>query len=479
MPIDLFPTNVLEPIANTPPAQPDAGQNVVRLSTFRGSEAVDLGSPFDFQPPPKPADVEAARSQWLGPTYQAITDAAGEGGVPSFGDQFTAEAALSMLPALLIGAVAKPAVAFLYKLLDKLPAEVRRPFERNVGLLIDQALAASSAVVMPLVSETVATASGPLPVSSQLNIQAYAQLEESCAETATATLLKYAGTPVPLDAVDTQAAWALSANGLTDEELLRNGLSLINGPGDLTKLKTFLANKLPVMVSVGWKDGGGHTVVVTGYDDRTGALTIDDWKADGTTSQVKYETFAADWSRHMNWMTVVSPQRDTRLAALQQQASGLRRPDQIYTGLTLSDFWVDQDGKVFVEGAYRYVTGDTDITLRVNFNQEEDGVARQLGGNLAIRRQVASGWWVGMTIDKVSLADRTDDWKSFATSPLALYGDLKAPGFELKAGAQEGGFQASLTADLSRLMAGLGLSVNYSRDQDGQFRLFASITGTS
>jgi hypothetical protein len=483
--IDLFPTSVLQPIADagTPPQQqtqtrPPPGANVVRVPGWLTSQDVQLDGPFDFPQPQQQKEVDDNRASWLGPTYAGLAFPPGDAG--SFQDHLTAEAALAMLPAALIGAVARPAVDYIYKLIDYIPEALRRPFEKAFGLLIDNAMSAVTAVDMPLVDASVDKfypGGAGLPQSAQVKIQAYSQTEFSCAETAAASILKATGEPVSLADVDTQLPFVSGTSGFVDQEFKRRGLSLITGPGDMNKLKAFLANQYPVMISVGWESGGGHMVVVTGYNEANKTVTINNYDAEGGVYNVPYDEFMANWNRHLDYMTVVVPQRDTRLTNLNKQGD-LRRPDQIYEGLTLSDFYVNQDGQVFVEGAYRFCTPYTDITVRVNFDQSEVGLERQFNGSLAIKQQLATGWYLGLTVEKLSLRGKDDNWSSFATAPVSIYGTLKAPGFEIKAGTEHGAFQASIAADLGKFIAGLGMNVNFSMDEDKTWRLYATLTGT-
>ncbi len=482
--IDLFPKNIMQSIADagTPPPEqqgpPPPAAGTMRVPGWYKSKDITLDGPFDFPLPQSKQESDDNRADLLGPTYAGIATPPGDPG--SFQDHISAEAALSMLPAALIGAVARPAVDYVYKLLDYIPEALRRPFEKAFGLLIDNAMSGATGAVMPLVGASVDKfypGGQGLPSSAQVQIQTYSQTEFSCAETAAASILKATGEPVSLADVDTQLPFVSGTSGLVDQEFKRRGLSLITGPGDLTKLKTFLANKYPVMISVGWESGGGHMCVVSGYDDVGKTVTINNYDAEGGVYKVPYDEFLANWNRHMDYMTVVLPQRDTRLNDL-NKAGDLRRPDQIYEGLTLSDFYVNQDGQVFVEGAYRYVTPYTDITVRVNFDQSESNIERQFNGSIAIKQQLATGWYMGLTIEKMSLRGKDDNWSSFATAPLSIYASLKAPGFEIKAGAEHGGFQASIAADLGKLIAGLGMNVNFSMDADKTWRLYATITGT-
>jgi hypothetical protein len=133
---------------------------------------------------------------------------------------------------------------------------------------------------------------------------------------------------------------------------------------------------------------------------------------------------------------------------------------------------------VYVEGAYRHVTATSDITVRVHWNSAETGIDRQLGGAFTLRQKLASGWSVGFEVDKLSLVGKKEDWSSFATAPVSLYGFLEGPGFELRAGGERGGFQAELAADLGSLLAGLGVRINVAVDADRSYRELGMVGGT-
>jgi hypothetical protein len=473
-PIDLFPRSVLEKIATAGAPPATSTGDVVRVPDWRTGHDVDLGGPFSFGPPAR-EDVEAQRSAWLGPAYAGLTTSVELD--PTFDQQIDAASALSMLPAALLGSVAKPAVETVYRILDHVPPELRRPLERSFGLLIDQAMSLSAAAPTPVAGSMIATMypdGQGLPPSMSLQVQAHSQTEWSCGETAVATILEAAGSPTEVGDVDTQSALFGGTSGLVEEEITRRGLSLVTGPGDLDRLKAFIAHGYPVLVSVGWADGGGHFIVVTGYDDHAGKVTIDNWTAQGGVSQVGYGEFLDDWRRHLCYMTVVVPRRETRLDALRAEGDP-RHPDEVFEGLTLSDFYVTQEGKVFVEGAYRYVTHYADVIVRVSFDRSEEELERALDGSFAIQRELASGWVLAVKIDKLSLRGRDDRWSSFSTAPLSVTAALGAPGFQIQVGTQDGGLQASLVADLGRWVAGLGMNVSFSMDADHTWRAYATV----
>lgn len=439
--IDLFPQNVLAQVASG------------RLEPASGD------------------DAERNRRLYLGPVYAALT-------MPSdFDQQITAEAALSMVPAALLSSIARPTVDAGYALLDHIPEALRRPFEKAYGLLIDTGLAAASMATFPIVEQSVAEAARALPPSAAVDIDGYSQGDFACGETAAATVMKAAGEPVSLGDVDTQVAVG-GGSVFEDVELRRRGLVAVGGFGNVTDLKTFIAAGYPVMVSVGWADGGGHYVVVSGYDDHRGTLTIKNWDDRGGTSSIRTSDFLADWARHHNSMTVVVPARDPRLDDLVRASTDLRRADTVYCGLTLSDFYITPDGKVFVEAAYRYVGASTDVTVRINWNQSQDELERQLGGTLAIRQRVAERCYIAIVVEKISLVGEADDWHRFSTTPLSIYASLETPGFQIKLGGEHGAFQASLAADLSKIVAGMGARVNGTVDEQGNYQVTGSIGWT-
>jgi hypothetical protein len=482
---DLFPKDTLNRLASDTLAPPtsDGGRSHtasdgLRVPGASGGHDLQIPGPLAF-PQPSPLVSEQNRKSCLGPIYAAIATPPSEWS-SSFNDQVNAEAAMSLLPAAMIGPAIKPAIDRVYRWLDRIPASVRRPIERDFGLLVDNALSLLDASTSPLVDQTVAhfypDGTG-LPASADLHLQSFPQFKYACAETAAATILKSDGVPVALGDVDTQLSGFDGNSGILDAEFKRRGLTLVSGVGNLTKLKAFVANGYPVMVSIGWQQGGGHAVVVSGYDDAQGQLIIDNWDGAGGSNRVAYRDFLPDWERRANIMTAVVPTRDPRLDAL-ARAGDLRRPDSIAPGISLSDFFVTDDKKVFVEAAYRYVTGATDLTVRVSYNSDAATVAQQLNGSIALTQKLADGWTLGIKIIKLSLRRVDDDWQSVRGAPLAVSMSLGGPGFSIAVGEERGGFQGAFTADLGRFVAGLGLEVNVSVDAHGVWNLFANISGT-
>jgi hypothetical protein len=56
----------------------------------------------------------------------------------------------------------------------------------------------------------------------------------------------------------------------------------------------------PISVAIAWFDGGGHNVVVSGYDTRGTDLTIDDpWT--GTSYSVPYRAFPGNYRFGATW----------------------------------------------------------------------------------------------------------------------------------------------------------------------------------
>jgi hypothetical protein len=242
----------------------------------------------------------------------------------SFDDYFRARAAVSEVPTALAGAALRPVADGLYQVVDEIPAPIRRPFDRALGILLDNAVSLPANALTTRIPIT----TGPLPGAVDLGLPAYPQMQNSCGETMIATWLKAQGVPIALGEVDTQTPFFEGTNLLVDAELRNRGFSLISGPGTMEDLRTYLAHGYPVMVSVGWPNGGGHYAVVTGYDESTRMLTIDSYNADGKVAKVSYDEFAGDWGRHANLMTVAHPQRDAPTSTWRgwTGAVRLRRP---------------------------------------------------------------------------------------------------------------------------------------------------------
>ncbi len=442
--------------------------------------------------PPAPTDVEAHRTDFFGPTYAALTTAFGDA---SLDDLTRAQAALGVVPALLIASAARPATDRVYRAIERIPDAVRRPFHKALGILIDSGLAAVTGAAQALLDTSMRgfAPGNPLPSRVELPIDSYSQLDTSCGETAAATILKAAGVPVLLDEIDTQLPGPYGVPGLSgmrdaggnslliDREFARRGLTAISGVSDLARLKQFVASGMPVAVSLGWANGAGHYAVVSGFDEARGTVTVRNYKADGKTAAVPYAEFDTVWARHLRVMTAVSPRRDPRLAKLIAQGE-LRRPSEVARGFSLTDFWCD-DKRLFIEGAYRYVTADTDATVRVSFNSE--GIAwgdpaqmRWLNGSIAVRRRVADGWFVGFRVDKLSVRKQGDEWTSFRTTPIGASMTVSGPGFELSVAAERGGVQASLGMALAKRVSDLGLQVSVSASDDGRYSVTGVLAGT-
>ncbi len=449
------------------------------------------GEPVRFDPPP-PAVVEANRASFFGPTYAALTQALGNDA--SLDDLTRAEAAFGVVPALLLASAARPAADKVYAVIDHIPEAVRRPFHKAFGILVDSGLALATGAAQSLLDASVRgfAPGAQVPSKVELPVDAYSQLDTSCGETAVAMILKAAGEPVLLDEIDTQLPGPFGIPGVgglrdvagnnlvVDREFARRGLTAISGVGDLARLEQFVASGMPALVGLGWKGGGGHFAVVSGYDKAAGTVTVRNWKADGQTRAVPVAEFEDAWGRRFHMMTSVSPRRDPRLAKLMTQGE-LRRDSPIARGFSLADFWVD-DKRVFVEAAYRYVTGDTDATVRVSFNSEglawgDASEMRWLDGSIAVRQRVADGWRVGFRVDKLSVRKQGDEWTSFRTTPVGAAVSVEGPGFELAVAAERGAVQGSLGLALAKRIADLGLRVNVSVDDEGQYNVMGVLAG--
>jgi hypothetical protein len=491
-----LPTNVFEPRTSTPLWKSALTADPIRLGLPAHApppEALRPGSSITFAPT-DPATVEANRTRLFGPTYAALSQAFGTDS--DLSSELRGEAALGVVPALLLATVAKPGVDRVYQVLDHIPEAIRRPFEKGFAILVDNAVAAvtgAAQTALERATRSFVPGGSPTPSRVQLQVDAYSQLETSCGETAVAMIMKAAGEPVLIGDVDTQVPGPFGIPGvggapniggnnfLVDREFARRGLTAISGVGTVSRLKQYVASGFPVMVSLGWANGGGHFAVVSGYDDRAGTFTVKNYTARGNTDVVRAADFTAAWGRHQNLFTAVVPQRDPRLEKL-LKAGEMTRPLKVYSGFSITDFWVDPK-RLFVETAYRYVNATTDVTLRVSFNSDEfnpsdPGTMRWLNGSIAVRRKVTDGWFVGFRVEKLSLRKQNEDWKTFRTTPIGATATVEGPGFKLAVGAERGAFQASLAAELGRAIADLGLRVNLSVDTQGEYQLMGALAGT-
>jgi len=447
------------------------------------------GQPVRFDPPPA-ANVARARAALLGPTYAALTQSFGADLPPSGDDLLRAEAALGAVPALLLASAAKPISERVEGVINRIPEAVRRPFQKMFGILIDSGIAAATGAAQSLLDAAVRgydPASAALPGRVDLPIESISQLDTSCGETAVAMILKASGEPVLLGEIDTQMSmpqWAAGAGGanlLVDREFARRGLTAITGVSDTARVKRFLASGLPVMVSVGWANGGGHYAVLSGYDQASGTLRIRNWSANGATEDVRVADFEAAWARHFNIMTAVVPRRDPRMEKLLKQAEG-RAPAGVPKGFSITDFWCDPK-RLFVEAAYRWVTPTTEVTVKVSFNSEglrwgSADEMRWLNGAVAVRQRVARGWYVGLRVEKLSLRNSPDEWQTFRATPVGAAVSVEGPGFNLAVAAERGGVQGSLAVSLGRSLADLGLRVNVSVTDQGTYNVAGVLAGT-
>lgn len=393
-----------------------------------------------------------------------------------FDDYFRARAAVNEMPTALAGMALRPVADGLYRVVDEIPAALRRPFDRAAGILLDNLASAPASALgahLPLDH-------GPLPTAVDLHLAAYPQIKNSCGETMVATWLKGQGVPIALGEVDTQMPFFEGLNFIEDAELRSRGFTLVSGPGTFDDLKTYLAMGYPAMVSIGLSNGTGHYATVIGYDDAAGVVIVDNYRANGQVDRVPYAEFQADWARHQNLLAVACPQRDARLQAL-RDAGRLSRKAEIQPGLSLSDIWVTQRLRFFVEVAYRYKGTRDDLTLVVNLNtaERERGLANMVGGSVSYTRRLDADTAIDIyaehlatrhTADLHSLPDLLDN--------IAAYVGVRHKHLHGRAGYDQGAFQLELGAELTRRLSTLGAEARVAIQPDGTYQVFLGTTGT-
>jgi hypothetical protein len=426
-----------------------AGAALLGATAFSGV----IAAPREAQTQTAPANAPAAAP----PTTTTPTRSA------SFDRYVEARAALSELPTAVAGVALRPVADGLYRVVDHIPAAIRRPFERSLSILLE------NAVSLPanLLTARLPFEAGALPERVAMSLPVYAQMRNSCGETMLAAWLKAQGHPIALGELDTQISFFEGGSLLVDAELRNRGYGVISGPGTLEDVRTYVAHGYPVMVSVGWPSGGGHYAVVTGYDQARGTLRVDGWHADGRVAEVPYAEFAEHWGRHLNLMMVAHPQRDVRLAELRRQGR-VSRPDHIAEGLSLSDIWVTQRGELFVEGAYRHRGPRDDVTIRVNVQTPERALdmSERLGGSVSWQRRLGPATVASFYAERVPTrepwarpangASRTDgEIADYVLGTSAAYVGLAHGPVAARVGWDRGAVQAAVRAEVERPRDGL------------------------
>lgn len=428
--------------------------------------------------PPSKADPAEAFEEALAGVPPDVREAPWKA---SFADYFRARAALSEVPTALAGMWLKPLADRTYALIDRIPAAVRRPFDRALGILLDTVVSLPGMAVeaaLPLTPD--GAAPGALPGSVDLGIPAYPQLRSSCGETMVAAWLKGHGVPIALGEVDTQLPFFSGLNLLEDAELRKRDFSVVSGPGDLADLRTYLAAGYPVMVSIGWANGGGHYALVTGYDDRRQVLTVDNYRVKGTIDEVPYADFEETWARHRNLMVVAHPQKDGRLARL-RQAGRLSRDAEVAEGLSISDIWVNERLELFVELAYRYKGTKDDLTVRLSVDTAEGeyGLADVFGGSIRYTHRFDADTSITVYAEKLSVKGRHDaDSVTSILENVAVYVGAKHKGLSGRVGWERGAWQAELELDLNGRLGALDASARVSVTPDGQLAVSLGLSGT-
>jgi hypothetical protein len=166
----------------------------------------------------------------------------------SFDDYFAARAAITEVPRALAGLLLRPLADGAYAIVDLIPAPMRRPFDRALGILLD--------VVASLPGQAIGAhlpdLAGPLPEAVDLGLAPYPQIRNACGETMLATWLKGHGVPIATGELDTQVPFFPGGASLQDEELRKRGFTLVSGPGTFDDIRAYLAHGYPVMVNVVW-----------------------------------------------------------------------------------------------------------------------------------------------------------------------------------------------------------------------------------
>ncbi|MFO0724288.1 MAG: hypothetical protein U1E65_10925 [Myxococcota bacterium] len=393
----------------------------------------------------------------------------------NFDDYVRARAALGEVPTALAGMALRPVANKLYEVVDHIPAPIRRPFDRSLGLLLDNAVS----IPANLMTAHVFMEDGALPSSVNLNVPGYTQMRNSCGETMVATWLKDNGYPIALGEVDTQMSFFEGGNLLEDSELRTRGFSIISGPSSFNDLKTYLAHGYPVLVNVGWEGGGGHYAVATGYDEATHTLKIDNWHADGQRIAVPYQDFQEVWGRHKNLITVVYPQADARLSAL-RTAGKLSRTAPIQEGVSLSDIWVTQRLEFFVEAAYRYRGTADDFTVRLNTLTPAPGSGDRaaFGGSVRYAHRFQDGTEVNVYAERLPTRSADPETIDSILRTTSIYGGVRHGPFSARVGYERESFQARLQAELNNRLGSVGAEARVAVGLDGNVNVFIGASGT-
>ena len=392
----------------------------------------------------------------------------------SFKDYFKAKAAIEDVAAAVMGMILRPVADKAYQFVDFIPASIRRPFDRAVGILLDN-LVSPASYILPVLDDV----TSELPQNYNLNIPAYPQVKNGCGETMLATWFKQEGIPMPLGEVDTQLPFFTGTNLTEEAEFRKRGFSVVSGPGTFEGVKTYIAHGYPVMASIGWASGGGHYVIISGYDDITQTLTIDNYYASGSIDKIPYKEFRDNWERHKNLMTVVYPHRDHRMKGL-QQAGIISREAEIQEGLSLSDFWVNQRLQFFIEVAYRYRGTKNDLTIQLHWMQSEweYSLADCIGGRISYVHRFNENTSLKVDVEKLTIKDRDDTDLDGLLRSMSVYFSLKHKEFSGRIGYEREAFQGAIQIELNSHLAKLGAEARISVTTSGNYSVFIGAQGT-
>jgi len=144
--------------------------------------------------------------------------------------------------------------------------------------------------------------------TSSLAVPFVSQHKDTCGAAALAMVLRYWKEDVSQDDV-ARALVRPELRGIAGSRLAEfargRGLEAVTYRGDMAQLRDFLGKGRPLIVA--WHLGGSryHDVVVVGFDDRRGAVLVND-PAAGASRAVGVGTFERRWAGAGYWTLLVT-----------------------------------------------------------------------------------------------------------------------------------------------------------------------------